>query len=90
MCSAQNESAGKEQRGPLSKKRNKHLQTILIEAAKPAPIWNRRLADVHEKEVARGNRNKATIAVARKLVAYMLSVDKSGEDFYMIKSDKAA
>lgn len=37
LCSAQNESAGKEQRGPISKKRNKHLQTVLIEAAKLAP-----------------------------------------------------
>lgn len=90
LCSAQNESAGKEHRGPLSKKRNKHLQTILIEAAKIAPIWNSLLADVHQKESARGNRNRATLAVARKLVAYMLSVDKSGKDFSMVKIDKAA
>lgn len=90
LCSAQNESAGKEHRGPLSKKRNKHIQTILIEAAKIAPIWNCQLADVHQKELTRGNRNKATLAVARKLVAYMLSVDKSGKDFYMMKTNKAA
>ena len=31
LCSAQKESAGKEQRGPISKKRNKHLQTMLID-----------------------------------------------------------
>jgi transposase len=30
LCSAQHESAGKEQRGPISKKRNNHLQTMLI------------------------------------------------------------
>ncbi|MFO7605531.1 MAG: IS110 family transposase [Desulfurivibrionaceae bacterium] len=30
LCSAQRESAGKEQRGPLSKKRNKHLQTMPV------------------------------------------------------------
>jgi transposase len=40
LCSAQRESAGKEQRDPISKKRNKHLQTTLIEAAKIAPYWN--------------------------------------------------
>lgn len=38
LCSAQKESAGKEQRGPISKQRNKHLQTVLIEAAKIAPL----------------------------------------------------
>jgi transposase len=90
LCSAQHESAGKEHRGPLSKKRNKHIQTILIEAAKIAPIWNPQLAEVYEKELKRGNRNEATIAVSRKLVAYMLSIDKSGKDFVMIEKDKAA
>ena len=47
LCSAQRESAGKQQRGPISKKRNKHLQTMLIEAAKLAPHWNEHLAIVH-------------------------------------------
>jgi transposase len=81
LCSAQRESAGKEQRGPISKKRNKHLQTVLIEAAKIAPIWNSQLAEVHEKELKKGNRNRATLAVARKLVAYLLAVDRRQADF---------
>ncbi|MBU1235089.1 MAG: IS110 family transposase, partial [Proteobacteria bacterium] len=81
LCSAQKESAGKEIRGPLSKKRNKHLQTVLIEAAKLAPHWNPQLAEVHERELEKGNRNRATLAVARKLVAYMLAVDKNQKRF---------
>lgn len=81
LCSAQKQSAGKNQRGPISKQRNKHLQSVLIEAAKLAPRWNPQLAAVHERETARGNRNRATLAVARKLVAYMLVVDKSGQPF---------
>jgi transposase len=81
LCSAQHESAGKEQRGPISKKRNKHLQTKLIEAAKLAPNWNHELALLHEKELARGNKNRATLVVARKLVEYMLAVDRRGTDF---------
>ena len=81
LCSAQNSSAGKEKRGPISKQRNKHLQHILIEAAKLAPRWNKQLASVHERELARGNRNRATLAVARKMAAYLMSVDKSGEPF---------
>ena len=85
LCSAQHESAGKEQRGPISKQRNKHLQTTLIEAAKLAPHWNEQLAALHEKELARGNRNRATLAVARKLVEYMLAVDRRERDFETIK-----
>jgi transposase len=81
LCSAQRESAGKEQRGPISKKRNKHLQTKLIEAAKLAPNWNPHLAVLHEKELAKGNRNRATLAVARKLAEYLLAVDRRGTAF---------
>lgn len=81
LCSAQKESAGKERRGPISKKRNRHLQTVLIEAAKLAPRWNPQLAEVYARELGRGNRNRASLAVARKLVAYMLAVDKSGIRF---------
>jgi transposase len=81
LCSAQRESAGKEHRGPISKKRNKHLQTILIEAAKLAPQWNPQLAALREKELERGNRNRATLAVARKLVEYLLAVDRRGTPF---------
>jgi transposase len=81
LTSALVSSADKQQRGPISKQRNAHLQTVLIEAAKLAPRWNPQLAAVHEREVQRGNRNRATLAVARKLVAYLLAVDKSGHPF---------
>jgi transposase len=57
------------------------LQTILIEAAKLAPRYNPQLRAVHEREVKGGNRNQATLAVARKLVAYLMAVDKSGKPF---------
>lgn len=89
LCSAQKESAGKERRGPISKKRNKHLQTILIEAAKLAPLWNQRLAEVYERETARGHRNRATIVVARKLVAFMMAVDRKRQPFQEIKRQAA-
>ena len=90
LCSAQRESAGKEMRGPISKKRNKHLQTVLIEAAKLAPYWNPQLAQIHTNELKKGNRNRATLAVARKLVAYMLAVDKNKQDFKIIVPAQAA
>jgi transposase len=90
LTSAQHSSAGKEQREPISKQRNQHLQTILIEAAKLAPRYNPQLAVVHERELQRGNRNQATLAVARKLVAYLLAVDKSGKPFAMRASTQEA
>lgn len=90
LCSAQRESAGKKQREPISKKRNKHLQTMLIEAAKIAPNWNPQLASVHERELKKGNRNRATLAVARRLVAYMMAVDKGQKDFVLPEEKKVA
>jgi len=89
LTSALVSSADKQQRGPLSKQRNAHLQTVLVEAAKIAPRWNPQLKAVHERELQRGNRNRATLAVARKLVAYLLAVDKSGQPF-QIRSVAAA
>jgi transposase len=83
LTAALNSSADKQKRGPLSKQRNPHLQTVLIEAAKLAPRWNSALAVVHEKELAGGNPNRATLEVARKLVAYLLAVDRSGRPFQM-------
>ena len=81
LCSALRESGGKQTRGPLSKKRNPHPQAALVEAAKLAPRLNDQLRVVHERELKRGNRNRATLAVARKLVAYLLAVDRSGKPF---------
>jgi transposase len=86
LCSAQRSSAGKDQRGPICKQRNRHLQTFLIEAAKLAPRWNAQLAAVHEHELKLGSRNRATLAVARKLVAYLVSVDRSGQPFRLTTS----
>jgi len=84
LCSALDESAGKTVRRPLSKQRNKYMQTILVEAAKLAPRWNPRLRELYDRERERGaNRNQATLELARRLVAYMLCVDKSGRNFEM-------
>lgn len=90
LCSAQKQSAGKDMRGPISKKRNKHLQSVLIEAAKLAPLWNPELAKVHERELSKGHRNRATLAVARKLVTYLLTVDKKEKGFVITREAAAA
>ena len=81
LTSAQHSSAGKEARGPISKQRNKYLQSTLIEAAKLAPQFNPALALIYQEELKRGHANRATLEVARKLVAFLMAVDKSGKNF---------
>jgi transposase len=81
LCSAERSSAGIQKRSPISKQRNKHLQTVLIEAAKLSQHFNDDLTAVHEKALAKGNKNRATIAVARKIVAYLLAVDRREKPF---------
>lgn len=75
-------SAGIVKRAPLSKQRNEHLQWTLIEVAKLAPRYNPQLAEVRERALEKGaNKNQATLAVARKLVAYLMAVDKTARPF---------
>ena len=83
LTSALRISANKAQRGPISKQRNPWLQTVLIEAAKLAPQWNPQLKAVQEKESQKGHANRTTLEVARKLVAYLMAVDKSGKPFQL-------
>src|ERR1700681_1810804 len=81
LCGDERSSADKAMRMPLSKQRNKHIQHVLVEAAKLAPRQNHELALVHERELRKGNRNRATLAVARKMVAYLLAVDRREREF---------
>jgi transposase len=90
-CGAEKSSANTVRRTPLSKQRNKHLQTTLIEAAKMAPRNSSALALLYDKEKQQGNANRATLAVARKLVAYLMAVDRGQRNFQVVEvSDCAA
>ena len=81
LCSDEKSSADKIMRTPLSKQRNKHIQRALVEAAKLAPRQDHQLALVYEKEKEKGHANRATLAVARKMVAYLVAVDRAKRDF---------
>lgn len=81
LCGAEQSSGGKQQRTPISKQRNKHLQTILVEAAKVAPRYYPPFAELHNREKLKGNHNRATLAVARKIVTYLLAIDRTGRPF---------
>jgi transposase len=78
LTTAFRESAGHQKHGPISKQRNAYLQSALIEAAKLAPMHNEKLKAVYQKHRdGGGDHNEATLEVARKLVAYLLAVDRS-------------
>src|SRR5208283_2159149 len=81
LCGAEKRSADKVVRTPISKQRNKHIQQVLVEAAKLAPRYSHELSLIYEKEKQRGNRNRATLAVARKMVAWMVAVERRKQDF---------
>ena len=86
LCGAEKSSGNTVQRTPLSKQRNKHLQTTLIEAAKMAPRNSPELAMLYDKEKQKGNANRATLAVARKLVAYLMAVDRGHRNFQIAET----
>jgi transposase len=60
---------------------NKHLQTTLIEAAKMAPRSSPTLALLYDREKQKGNANRATLAVARKPVAYLMGGSRANPLF---------
>ena len=68
---------GGKKRGPLSKQRNRHLQTVLIEASRIGVMYHQKLRQVHDQAARKGPPNQATLAVARKLVAYLLAADRA-------------
>src|SRR5271170_4219067 len=81
LCGDEKSSADKVMRMPISKQRNKHIQRVLIEAAKLAVRECHELAVIRARELERGNSNRATLAVARKMVCYMLAVERRHQDF---------
>jgi transposase len=81
LCGAEKSSADRAMRTPISKQRNKHIQRVLVEAARMAPRFSDELAAIYERERQRGNANRAILAVARKMVAHMLAVDRRKTDF---------
>jgi transposase len=87
LCGAEKSSAETIKRTPLSKQRNKHLQSVLIEAAKLAPRRSPELALVYDQEKQKGNANRATLAVARKLVAYLVAVDRRQKEFLTVERE---
>ena len=81
LCSSEKSSAESSKRMPISKQRNKHLQTVLIEAAHISLRHHPQMVALYDRETARGNRNQAILAVARKMAAYLLAIDRDERAF---------
>jgi transposase len=81
LCGDEKSSTDKVLRMPISKQRNKHIPRVLIEAAKLATRESPGLAMIRARELERGNPNRATLAVARKMVIYMLAVERRQQDW---------
>ena len=60
LCGDEKRSAETAVRTPLSKQRNKHIQRVLVEAAKLAPRYDPDLALFYAREKQSGNANRAT------------------------------
>ena len=90
LCGDEKSSADKMMRTPLSKQRNQHIQRVLVEAAKLAPRNSHELSLVYEKAKQKGNTNRATIAVARKMVTYLLAVDRGQRPFVALEDFSTA
>jgi hypothetical protein len=58
----------------------------LIEAAKMAPRNSAELAMLYDKEKQKGNANRATLAIARRLVAYLTAVDRGQRNFQVAQT----
>jgi transposase len=45
---------------------------------------------LYDKEKRKGNANRATLAVARKLVAYLMAVDRGHRNFQVVATNSIA
>ncbi len=76
LCAAQRESAGVQKRGPISRQRNASYKRRRSKWRTWRPCFNETLRAVHQAELAKGHKQRATLEVARRLVRYLLAVDR--------------
>jgi len=81
LCGEEVRSADKVMRTPISKQSNKHIQSMLVEVARMALRYCPELALLYDQQRQRGDGNRATLAVARKLVAHMVAVERRQSSF---------
>ena len=55
-----------------------------------APRLSPALAQLYDEAKQQGNANRATLAVARKLVAYLMAIDRRQEGFLVVEQEDRA
>jgi hypothetical protein len=55
-----------------------------------APRHSPDLAALYELKMQRGHANRATLTVARKLVAYLMAVDRGQRNFLVVENEASA
>ncbi len=60
---------------------------MLVEAAKMAPRLSPALAQLYDQAKQKGNANRATLAVARKL-AYLMAIDRRQNGFLVVEKEE--
>ena len=60
------------------------------EAAKMAPRLSPALAQLYDQAKQKGNANRATLAVARNLVAYLMPIDRRQGGFLVVEREDRA
>jgi hypothetical protein len=55
-----------------------------------APRLSPELTMLNDREKQKGNANRPTLAVARKLVAYLVAIDRRQQDFLLVKKENQA
>ncbi len=51
-----------------------------------AKYWDQNSVQIYEQEKQKGNANRATLAVARKMVAYLVAVDRRQNGFLVVEN----
>ena len=54
-----------------------------------APRKSPDLAMIYDREKQKGNANRATLAMTRKLMAYLVAVDRRQKNFLIVENEKA-
>jgi hypothetical protein len=78
------------ERDSLLLDRVERLMTIPGVGPITALTWALEVGEVQHKEKQKGNANRATLAVARKLVAYLMAVDRGQRDFQVMEASHCA
>jgi transposase len=90
LAPSQRQSADHTLHGHITRQGNKYIRWILIEAAQHASRFDPQLKPFYERVAARRGRQRAIVAVARKLLIYIYQVLAKQEPYRAQRNDLVA